>query len=84
MSLSEIRVQVLLFASARESAGTAWLTQTLPVGATVGDLAARLYDLYPGLRDLRLRFAVNTTYAGLEAALHDGDELACIPPVGGG
>ena len=84
MSSEEIKVQVLLFASARECAGTTRLDQALPAGATVGDLAARLYDTYPGLRELRLRFAVNTAYADLETELHDGDELACIPPVGGG
>ena len=84
MSLNEIEVQVLLFASARECVGTARLTQMLPAGASVGDLAARLYDAYPGLQDLRLRFAVNAAYSNLEAELYDGDELACIPPVGGG
>ena len=84
MSVSEIEVQVLLFASARECAGASRLTHTLPAGATVGDLAARLYEATPGLRDLRLRFAINATYCDLDAALHDGDEVACIPPVGGG
>ena len=80
----QIEVQVRLFASARECAGTPSLTQTLPAEATVGDLVARLYEAQPGLRDLRLRFAVNATYCDLDAVLHDGDELACIPPVGGG
>ena len=80
----EIEVQVLLFASARECAGTARLSQALPVGATLDDLAARLYEVTPGLRDLRLRFAVNAAYSDRTTTLHDGDEVACIPPVGGG
>ena len=80
----EIEVQVLLFASAREVAGAARLTQALPAGATVGDLVARLYERTPGLRELRLRFAVNAAYSDLNAELNDGDEVACIPPVGGG
>lgn len=84
MNSEEIAVQVLLFASAREQAGTTRLVQTLPTGATVGDLAERLFKSFPGLRDLRLCFAVNAAYAGLDAELHDGDEVACIPPVGGG
>jgi len=84
MPTAEIEVQVRLFASARECAGTAGLTQTLPAGATVGDLVARLYEAHPGLCDLRLRFAVNAAYCDLDAVLRDGDELACIPPVGGG
>jgi len=84
MDSNQIVVQVRLFASARECVGAAHLAQTLPAGTTVGDLCAQLYDAYPGLQDLRLRFAVNTAYTGLNAELHDGDELACIPPVGGG
>jgi molybdopterin converting factor small subunit len=92
MSTQQIRVQVRFFASARECAGTTHVVQTLPAGATVGDLLARLYETYPGLRDLRLRYAVNAAYVAApgaapgasDVALHDGDELACIPPVGGG
>ena len=84
MECTQIEVQVRLFASARECVGATHLSQPLPAGATVGDLSARLYDSYPGLRDLRLRYAVNAAYAGPETELHDGDEVACIPPVGGG
>jgi molybdopterin converting factor small subunit len=79
-----IEVQVRLFASARECVGAASLAQTLPAGAAVGDLVSCLYEAYPGLRDLRLRFALNAAYCDLDAKLRDGDELACIPPVGGG
>jgi len=84
MDSDPIVVQVRLFASARECVGAAHLAQTLPAGTTVGDLSARLYDAYPGLQDLRLRFAVNSAYTDPDTELHDGDELACIPPVGGG
>jgi molybdopterin converting factor subunit 1 len=84
MDSNQIAVQVLLFASARECVGAARLSQALPAGATVGDLSARLYEDYPGLQELRLRFAVNAAYSGAETELHDGDEVACIPPVGGG
>ena len=84
MDSNQIVVQVRLFASARECVGAAHLSQTLPAGATVGDLSAQLYETYPGLQDLRLRFAVNAAYSGPGTELQDGDELACIPPVGGG
>ena len=84
MDSNPIVVQVRLFASARERVGAAHLAQTVPAGSTVGDLCAQLYETYPGLRDLCLRFAVNTAYTDLDTELHDGDELACIPPVGGG
>ena len=84
MESTPIVIQVRLFASARECVVVPHLSQTLPAGATVGDLSARLYAGYPGLRVLRLRYAVNTAYAGQETELHYGDEVACIPPVGGG
>ncbi len=73
-----------MFAGARELAGTGTVSQVLPSGSTVGDAADGLYDTYPALRDMRLRFAVNAAYAGADTVLHHGDELACIPPVGGG
>jgi molybdopterin converting factor subunit 1 len=75
---------VLFFAGARERVGAGTLARALPTGATVQDLAERLYGAYPGLREMRLRFAVNARYAGPEVVLQDGDEVACIPPVGGG
>jgi molybdopterin synthase catalytic subunit len=82
--LPEITIEVRLFAGARERVGTAILSQDLPPGATVADAAEALYDAYPSLREMRLRFAVNAVYADLDTVLRDGDELACIPPVGGG
>jgi molybdopterin converting factor small subunit len=88
MAEPQIEVQVRFFASARECAGTTHRAETLPAGATVGDLVARLYETIPGLRDLRLRYALNAAYiaetSAADVVLHDGDELACIPPVGGG
>lgn len=79
-----MKVQVRLFAAAREGVGTGWVVHELPDGATVRALAADLFRLYPALAEMRLRFAVNAAYVGEEALLHDGDEVACVPPVGGG
>ncbi len=79
-----MNVHVLLFAAAREGAGKGTIDQELPVGATLQDLEQALFVSYPTLREMRVKFAVNATYAGPETVLHDGDEVACIPPVGGG
>jgi MoaD family protein len=79
-----MKITVRLFAAARELVGDGCFEQRLEPGATVRDLANLLFEQYPDLRDMRLQFAVNATYASLDTALHDGDRVACIPPVGGG
>ncbi len=81
---SLIEIQIRLFAGAREVVGAGVLTQALPEGATVQDAADALFAAPPGLRALRLRFAVNAAYAQPDPRLGDGAEMACIPPVGGG
>ena len=58
----------------------------VPSGTTVGELIDMLADKYPVLRSYA-RFvsaAVNRTIVGMQTELHDGDEVACLPPVGGG
>ena len=79
-----MKIQVRFFAGARELVGSGSMEQSVIAGATVQDLVDTLFAAYPALREQRLRFAVNSTYMPPETALHDGDEVACIPPVGGG
>ena len=81
-----MRVDVKLFAILRERAGTADLVLQLPSGATVADASARLAEKLPDLSPFlrRVAFAVNLAYAKADAVLHEGDELALIPPVSGG
>ncbi len=79
-----MRITVKCFASSREIVGQRELVIDVRAGATVVDLRDVLFETYPRLSDLRLRFAVNAVYAAQEVELHDGDEVACIPPVGGG
>jgi molybdopterin converting factor subunit 1 len=84
--VSDLRVEVLLFAQAREAAGTSALTLVLPRGASVGDATGRLASTCPRLAPHleRCSFAVNKAYAPRERILEDEDELAVIPPIGGG
>ncbi len=72
------------FAVVREITGADTITLTLPERATLADLEAALYARYPALRPLRIRFAVNLRYAAPDQILTGGDDIACIPPVGGG
>jgi molybdopterin converting factor subunit 1 len=79
-------VQVRYFAALREAAGREVETLELPAGTTVAETQTFLVERYPLLETLlpRCAVAVNRSYASSEAMLKDGDELAFIPPVGGG
>ncbi len=81
-----MQVRVRLFAVLRDLAGVAECTLELPAGATVSTARAPLLQRLPALRQHlgRCAYAVNRTYARPETTLHDGDELALIPPVSGG
>jgi MoaE-MoaD fusion protein len=76
-----MRVQIRLFASLRERAGTDLLTLDLPEGALVRDALGELRWL---TGELRTVLAVNRDYASDVTPLHADDELALIPPVSGG
>jgi molybdopterin converting factor subunit 1 len=81
-----MEIKVRFFAAPREALGTSELEVTLPEGATVTDLIEHLKTEYPILRAYTrfLSVAVNRAYVGWQTELHDGDEVACLPPVGGG
>ncbi len=80
-------IELLYFAWVRERMGKDGERIALPAGvATVADLldwlAAR-GDTVFAERD-RLRVAVNQAFAGMDAAVKAGDEVAIFPPVTGG
>lgn len=80
-----MRVKCLFFAAYRDVFGAEQIEVDLLEGAT---LAVLLEDLRARAGDAalprRLVAAVNREYAPLETVLHDGDEVAFIPPVAGG
>ena len=81
-----IAVRTRLFARLRELAGTDGENVELPAGSTVADVYDALRKLHPNLDVNResVRAALNAEFAGWEAAVADGDEVAFIPPVSGG
>ena len=80
-----MRLEVLLFASYRESVGLGRLTLYLDEGATVRDLTHAMRSRFPRLPEpSRIVVAVNNEYQEHDFVLSDGDEVALIPPVSGG
>lgn len=83
-------MKILYFAWIRSKIGNSEETIDLPDGvSTVNDLLEWLREQGPGhaeaLQDLSVvRVAVNEEYAGFDAPVSAGDEIALFPPVTGG
>ena len=77
---------VRLFARLRDLAGTGELVREVPDTATVQTVWTALTSEVPSLAQYggSMSVAVNAEYARMAAALHDGDEVAFLPPVSGG
>ncbi|HVR45672.1 MAG TPA: MoaD/ThiS family protein [Candidatus Binatia bacterium] len=81
-----MRIRVLAFARLREILNAAETALELRAGARVGDAWAALAEGCPALEEHRAstRVACNGRLVAPDHALHDGDEVALLPPVGGG
>ncbi len=79
-------VLVRYFAVLRERSGRDEDSIALTPGETVGALYVRLFPdlLDEGGQRLPVMYAVNQAYVEADHALKDGDEVAFIPPLGGG
>jgi molybdopterin converting factor subunit 1 len=79
-------VTILLFARLRELAGEAELPRHLPDGATVRHAWDTLAREFPQVAayERSMSAAVNADYARFTTTLHEGDEVAFLPPVSGG
>ena len=78
-----IRVAVRYFAGLRERRGCETEAQDVAAGTTVRALYRTLFPPTPQ-GTLPVMFAVNRTYVPPGHVLVDGDEVAFIPPLGGG
>lgn len=81
-----MRVRILAFAALREAIEDASCWLDLAPGARVREAWAELAHRYPQLDAFArsTRIARNGELAQLDDPLTDGDELALLPPVGGG
>ncbi len=81
-----MKVTVVPFARIREIVGAPSLVRDAPDGATAGELWTSLAHEYPSLAGLlgSTRLVRNGAFVDGDAPLHEGDELALLPPFGGG
>jgi molybdopterin converting factor subunit 1 len=81
-----MKVRIKFFAILRERAGMGEVSKEIAEGSTVADLWRQLQRDYPKLDvpGIRLLYAVNKDYVGLDHKLSDDDEVVFVPPVSGG
>jgi molybdopterin synthase catalytic subunit len=81
-----IHVRLLYFGAAREEVGRAEEQLEIHAPATAASVFAEVLEAHPALRRFgrSLLVAVNEEYAGTDARVSEGDEIAIFPPVSGG
>ena len=81
-----MKVEIHLYARARELAGDERITVEVPEGARVDDLRRAMARAHPGLRSVAgsLLFAVDNEYASGDAVIDSITPVTCFPPVSGG
>ena len=81
-----MKIEVLLFAAARQAAGCEKLVVEMSNGSNVGDLRRALASASPALNGLLASslIAINHDYARDDDIIPLAVEIALIPPVSGG
>ncbi|MFL6210016.1 MAG: molybdopterin converting factor subunit 1 [Pyrinomonadaceae bacterium] len=85
-ALSRLSVRLLFFGAAREAAGCDEAEIEVGAPATAASVLAEVTARHPALARFgrSLLVAVNEEYAGRDAPVRAGDEVAIFPPVSGG
>jgi len=81
-----MRIRVLFFGMLKDLAGYSSESIDLPEHARLADVLSHYEERIPRMRDLvtSIAMSVNQEYAGVDAKLKSGDEVALLPPVSGG
>lgn len=81
-----MKIRVLFFGLARDVAGLAEEQIDLQNGPVVGDLRRQYEARFPRFAEMSgsMLVAVNEEFRERSWPLHEGDEVAFIPPVSGG
>lgn len=81
-----IEIRIRFFAAHRDIVGATEQTRTLAAGTTAAALWEHLVSDYPPLARYsgKLLYAINQELCDPSTELHEGDEVAYLPPVSGG
>ena len=79
-----MKVILRFFASYREMAGTDRIELDLPPRTDISGLLRTVQRDFPFLPDAPVHVAVNAEFVAPGYELHEGDEIALLPPVSGG
>lgn len=81
-----MKLSIRFFGTLREAIGEATREFEVPDDCRVADLRKVLAEALPAFRELgeRVAIAVEHEVASEERALHEGNEIAVLPPVSGG
>jgi molybdopterin converting factor subunit 1 len=81
-----MRVTVRLFARLRDLAGHGELVRDVPAPSTIEGVWRLLVAEMPALAEYErtMSVALNADYSKMSASVHEGDEVAFLPPVSGG
>ena len=84
--MPRVKVRLLFFAVLRDITGQSETELELAGGTRAGAIWQQLRAQYAKLADYAQppMIAINESYESPDVELHDGDELAFIPPVAGG
>lgn len=78
----KVKVQVLLFGELAQIAGVS--TLALDNAVNTDEVNAQLLTQFPVFKNKKYAIAVNKQIVRDSQPLHDGDELALLPPFSGG
>ncbi len=81
-----MKVRVLFFSILRDLTGENEIVFDLPANTTMTGLLDHLFERWPKLRewDESLLLALDQSYVKRQTPLHEGAEVALMPPVQGG
>ncbi len=81
-----MKIKLRLYAFFRQIFGAPEISYEIAEGATAGDLLEDIFRTHPTLEKSRghVVVTINNTAVKLTEKIKEGDEVAILPPVGGG